>query len=118
MQESIIQRQTEEIYKTQFAALMVVHERATRAFERDIDLHSDASDVDMEEEERREFIRGDTEPAEERDIGPSQRPQRLGPHGTELIDHDSFMSELPLAPDAWVAARKMPRWQPTEEFIS
>jgi hypothetical protein len=117
MQEDMIRRQTEEIYRTQLAALMVVHERSRRIFGRDLDLYSDTFDEDLEEEERRVFIRGDTEPAEERDIGPSQHPQRLGPHGTELIDHDSFMSKPPVYPGEWVAARAMPRWQPTE-FIS
>ena len=118
MQESMIVRQNDQIYSQQFAALMASRERARHALGLDLDIESE---MDTDDEEQRVFIREDTEPAEDI-VGRSQSPQRLGPHGTELIDHDSFTPirelELPVYPDAWIARRKMVRWQPTEEFIN
>lgn len=116
MRESMIQRQTDEIHKQQFAELMAARHRARRALGIDSDILSEDMDT-TDDEERRDFVREDTEPAE--DIGPSQGPQRLGPHGTELIDHDSFTPrEIPAFPPEWIARRKVLRWQPTEEFIN
>lgn len=127
MRESMIMRQTDQIYGQQFAALMASRERARRALGLDLDIESDEMDDSNDEENRRVFIREETEPlAEDLNVGPSsQSRQRLGPHGTELLDdhgRDSFTPirelELPVYPDAWIARRKMGRWQPTEEYIN
>jgi hypothetical protein len=154
MRESMIQRQNDEIYRREFAALMEAHKRSIIDVEDTEDSESKDSDSDMyefeftsegsmdtdeeaerrefiragtsedsmdtdEEAERREFIREDTEPAEEMYVGLSQGPRRLGPHGTELIDHDTFApaSEMPVSPTGWIVRRKMVRWQPTEEHL-
>jgi len=117
MQESMIMRQTDQIYSQQFAALIASRERARRALGLDLDIESDEMDTD-DEEERRVFIREDTELVEDI-VGPSQSARRLGPHGTDLIDQDTIREfELPVYPDAWIARRKMVRWQPTEEVIN
>lgn len=120
MQESMIRRQTEEIHNRQLGALMASRERARRALGLDLPADDDSDDMDTDDEEGREFIREDTEPAEENIPGSSQGPQRIGPHSTELIDHDSFTSvhDLPVYPEAWITRRKMVRWQRTEEFIN
>lgn len=108
MQERMIQRQEDEIYDRQFARLMQARADARRALGLDIDIESDEMDTD--DEERRAYIREDTQPAEERNVGLSHGTQRLGPHGTELVgDDDSSLP--PVYPDAWVARRKM-AWQP------
>jgi len=118
MQQRTIQREHDETYDRELVALMEACKRAKQALGLDTDKGSD--EMDTGDEGRREFIREDTEPVEDMDVGPSHTP-RLGPHGTELIDHSSFapeFNEVLVYPEAWVAARKMVRWQPTEEFIS
>jgi hypothetical protein len=125
MHESMIQRQNDEIYAREFAALLVARERAKRAivFEPspsetgDSDFCSEGSMDEDEEAERQAFIREDTEPAEERDVGPSQTSRSLGRQDTEIIDHDTFGVPVSVYPQAWVAGRKMVRWQPTENYL-